>query len=163
MLFTYWGFYGSLNGKQHHCRLQPILHEVFMIVETKLVGRRTPFERRPVELPDGPHTLRGLLTYLVETEVAAYQKRQDTVGLLHILTEPELQDGAVTGRISVAPQERGGSVNAEEAARTALTAFGDGLYYVFVDERQLMELDEPVTLRPDSTLLLLRLTALAGG
>ena len=134
-----------------------------MIVETKLVGRRTPFERRPVELPDGPHTLRGLLTHLVEVEVAAYQERQGGVGLLRVLTDPELQDAASTGRISVAPQERGGTVSAQNAARTALTAFGDGLYYVFVDERQLMELDEPVTLHPDSTLLLLRLTALAGG
>ena len=134
-----------------------------MIVETKLVGRRTPFERRPVELPDGPHTLRGLLTRLVEIEVAAYQERQDSVGLLRILTEPELQDAAATGRISVAPQERGGNVSAAAATHTALTAFGDGLYYVFVDERQLMALDEPVTLRPDSTLLLLRLSALAGG
>lgn len=90
-----------------------------MIVETKLVGGRTPFERRPVELPGGPHTLRGLLTHLVEVEVAAYQERQGTVGLLRVLTEPELQDAAATGRISVAPQERGGAVNAEEAARSA--------------------------------------------
>ncbi|MFC4456410.1 hypothetical protein [Deinococcus sonorensis] len=134
-----------------------------MIVETKLVGRRTPFERRPVDLPDGTHTLRDLLLHLVEVEVAAYQDRQDRVGLLRLLTEQEVQAGADSGRISVAPQQRGGAVSAETAGRAALTAFGDGLYYVFVDDRQLQQLDEPVTLRPDSTLLLLRLTALAGG
>ncbi|MFC4638150.1 hypothetical protein [Deinococcus hohokamensis] len=134
-----------------------------MIVETKVIGRRTPFERRPIELPDEPHTLRSLLTRLVHQEVQAYQERQASVGLLRVLTQCELQDAAVTGRVSVAPQERSGSVTPEEATRTALTAFGDGLYYVFVDERQITELDEPVTLRPDSTLLLLRLTALAGG
>lgn len=134
-----------------------------MIVETKLLGRRTPFERRSTELPDGPYTLRGLLTHLVEIEVAAYRERQDSVGLLRVLTEPELRDAAATGRISVAPQERGGTVSTEQVVRTALTAFGDGLFYVFVNERQVMALDEPVPLLPDSTLLLLRLTALAGG
>lgn len=134
-----------------------------MIVETKLIGRRTPFERRPIDLPDGPHTLTGLLTHLVEHEVAAYRERQDSVGVLRVLTERELQDAAQTGRVTVAPQERGGDVNTPDAVRTALTAFRDGLYYVFIDERQVTELDDPVTIRPDSTLLIVRLTALAGG
>ncbi|GGJ66783.1 hypothetical protein [Deinococcus aquiradiocola] len=134
-----------------------------MIVETKLLGRRTPFERRPVDLPDHSHTLAGLLTHLVEHEVAAYRERQDSVGVLRVLTEHELQDAAQTGRVTVAPQERGGDVDPQDAVRTALTAFRDGLYYVFVDDCQLRDLHEPVTLRPDSTLLLLRLTALAGG
>jgi len=134
-----------------------------MIVETKVIGRRTPFERRSVELPDEPHTLRSLLTRLVHLEVQSYKERQESVGLLRVLTARELDDAAVTGRVSVAPQERSGLVTPDEAARTALTAFGDGLYYVFVDEQQLTDLDGPVALRPDSTLLLVRLTALAGG
>ena len=134
-----------------------------MIVETKIVGRRTPFERRPTTLPDGPQTLRSLLTHLVHQEVAAYQERQESVGLLRVLTERELTDGAASGKISVAPQERSGTVTPEDATQTALTAYGDGLYYVFVDDQQIEDLDTALTLRPDSTLLLLRLTALAGG
>lgn len=134
-----------------------------MIVETKVVGRRTPFERRPVPLPDGAHTLRSLLTHLVRQEVAAYNERQDRVGLLRVLTEKELSEGAATGVIRVAPQERTAPANADEATQTALRAFGDGLYYVFVDDEQIETLDQPLALRPDSTLLLLRLTALAGG
>lgn len=134
-----------------------------MIVETKIVGRRTPFERRPIELPDGPHTLQSLLTHLVHHEVAAYQERQNSVGILRVLTEKELTDGDTTGKIAVAPQERSGTVSPGEATQTALTAFKDGLYYVFLDDEQLEDLAQPVALRPDSTLLLLRLTALAGG
>lgn len=134
-----------------------------MIVETKIVGRRTPFERRPTPLPDGPQTLQSLLTHLVHQEVAAYQERQDSVGLLRVLTERELVDGTLSGKISLAPQQRGGMVTPEDAAQTALRAFEDGLYYVFVDDQQIQTLDQPLPLRPDSTLLLLRLTALAGG
>ncbi|UBV43054.1 hypothetical protein LAJ19_02180 [Deinococcus taeanensis] len=134
-----------------------------MIVETKLLGRRTPFERRSVPLPDGPHTLESLLTHLVHHEVTAYEDRQNSAGVLRVLTEQELHDSALTGRVSVAPQDRAGTVTPDDATRTALTAFRDGLYYVFLDDRQIRDLSAPVTLRPDSTLLLLRLTALAGG
>lgn len=142
----------------------PTQSEVFfMIVETKIVGRRTPFERRPTPLPDGPQTLRSLLGHLVHQELAAYHARQESVGLLRVLTQQDLSDGAAAGRISVAPQERSGTVTPEDATRTALTAFGDGLYYVFVDDEQIENLDQPLALRADSTLLLLRLTALAGG
>ncbi|GGK29956.1 hypothetical protein GCM10008955_24660 [Deinococcus malanensis] len=134
-----------------------------MLVETKLVGRRTPFEHRTIELPDGPHTLRSLLTHLVGIEVERYRDRQAEVGLLRVLTDPELTQGAAQGRIAIAPQERAGPVELDQAVNTALCAFGDGLYYVFIDDEQVMSLDEPLTLQPDSTLLLLRLTALAGG
>ena len=134
-----------------------------MIVETKIVGRRTPFERRPIELPDGPHTLESLLTQLVHHEVAAYHERQNSVGILRVLTEQEIEGGSTTGKISVAPQERGATVTPEDATQTALTAFKDGLYYVFLDDQQIEDLNQPLKLRPDSTLLLLRLTALAGG
>lgn len=50
----------------------------------------------------------------------------------------------------------------QEAIDTALLAFTDGLYAVFVDDAEISQLDTPVTLRPESTLVLLRLTFLAG-
>ena len=134
-----------------------------MIVETKVVGRRTPFERRPVEIPDGPQTRESLLTHLVGEEVRRYRERQESVGVLRVLTLQELKAGAAAGKITVSPQERGGEVDLGEAVRVALTAFRDGLYYVFVDDEQIEALDRPLSLKPDSTLLLLRLTALAGG
>ncbi len=134
-----------------------------MVIETKMVGRRTPFERRPVVIPEATPTLEGLLTHLVRQEVDAYTQRQDQVGVLRVLTERELQDAATTGRARTAPQDRALPVSPEDAVRTALQAFRDGLYYVFVDEAQVTDLAQTVHLKPDSVLLLLRLTALAGG
>lgn len=134
-----------------------------MIVETKIVGRRTPFEHRPVDLPGTAYTLGELLTHLVTLEVSAYTDRQQRVGLLRVMTEPELGSAAASGRVAVAPQAHSGPADLAEARRVALRAFGDGMYYVFVDDQQIETLDEPLTLRADSTVLLLRLTALAGG
>ena len=134
-----------------------------MFIETKIVGRRTPFERRPIDCPAGPHTLQELIGHLIAHEVAAYHDRQDSHGALRVMTEQQLQDGAAQGRIQIAPQEKSGTVTVTDATHTALRSFQDGLYYVFVDDQQIEHLDQVVTLRDDSTLLLLRLTALAGG
>ena len=134
-----------------------------MIVETKIVGRRTPLERRPLELLGEVATLRGLLEQLVRAEVAGYNGRQAGAGLLRVLTERELEAGAAAGKLSVGPQESARLAEPDEAVRVALLAYNDGMYFVFVDDTQIMTLDEPLTLRPDSTLLLLRLTPLAGG
>jgi hypothetical protein len=134
-----------------------------MIVETKIVGRRTPLERRPLELVGEVTTLRGLLEQLVRAEVDGYNGRQAGAGVLRVLTERELDTGAAAGKVSVGPQESARLAEPDEAVKVALLAYNDGMYFVFVDDLQIMALDEPLTLRPDSTLMLLRLTPLAGG
>jgi len=55
------------------------------------------------------------------------------------------------------------TVTVEEAIRTALLAFSDGLYQVYVDDDPIDELDQPVRIRDRSRLTFLRLVALAGG
>lgn len=45
----------------------------------------------------------------------------------------------------------------------ALEAFEDGLYFVFIDDRQIETLDERVTVGAGSRVRFLRLVALAGG
>ncbi|WP_019010261.1 hypothetical protein [Deinococcus aquatilis] len=134
-----------------------------MIVETKIVGRRIPLERRPLELVSEVENLRGLLEQLVRAEVDGYNGRQASVGVLRVLTERELDAGAAAGKVSVGPQAAAPTADPDEAVAVALRAYGDGMYFVFVDDLQIMTLDEPLSLRPDSTLMLLRLTPLAGG
>ncbi|MFB9993649.1 hypothetical protein ACFFLM_16930 [Deinococcus oregonensis] len=134
-----------------------------MIVETKIVGRRTPLERRPLELVGEVATLRDLLERLVRAEVDGYNGRQASAGVLRVLTERELDAGAAAGKVSVGPQESARLAEPDEAVKVALLAYNDGMYFVFVDDVQIMALDEPLSLRPDSTLMLLRLTPLAGG
>lgn len=165
-----------------------------MIIETKILGRRTSLERRPVELsdivPDSPPndtadktcTLEQLLTMLVQHEVSQYNERQNSViddanagadasdgtgtgkvGLLRVLTEQELSDGAAAGKIQIAPQARAKLADPHEALQVALQGFKDGLYYVFVDDKQIEDLNHALKLREESTVLLLRLVALAGG
>ena len=55
------------------------------------------------------------------------------------------------------------SVDEERAVEAAFSTFRDGLYFVFIDDVQVESLDAPVSLRPESELLFLRLVPLAGG
>jgi len=50
-----------------------------------------------------------------------------------------------------------------DALKTALQAFEDGLYFVFIDRVKIEKLDDKIDLNEKSELMLLRLTALVGG
>jgi hypothetical protein len=78
---------------------------------------------------------------------------------VHVRTEAEVTEGVLRDRIA-----SGGSELDEAAAvATALEAFADGLYLVFIDDEQITELSAPVEIRPTSTPLFVRLVPLAGG
>jgi ribosomal protein S9 len=107
--------------------------------------------------------LRDLITRVVLDEVEAFHERQARRQLLEILTPSEIEQGANQGKVTV---EGGGlqrQVEPQDAVQTALQGFEDGLYLVFVDDRQQATLDELVLLRSDSRVTFVRLVALAGG
>ena len=54
-------------------------------------------------------------------------------------------------------------VNVEDSIATALQAFEDGLYFVFIDDIQQTNLDAEVFPKTNSKIVFLRLTALTGG
>lgn len=136
-------------------------------LEGKVVGQRAAFERVSLALEGTPDTLAALIETLVRAEVAAFNARQADAAREHVLSEGALARGALVGRIvSGGPRSDDADLrraDPDEAVHVARRAFEDGLYFVFVDDAQVHALTDPVRLRPDSTVLLLRLTALAGG
>lgn len=83
--------------------------------------------------------------------------------MVQVLTEPEISQGAATGKVDSGGRGLIQEVDADLAVETALEAFGDGLYFVFIDGSQQSGLDAAVTLRENSTVTFVRLVALAGG
>ncbi|SDT56554.1 hypothetical protein [Jiangella sp. DSM 45060] len=134
-----------------------------MFVETKVVGGRAEFAERNLTLPAGGATLRDLLTELVGVEVDAYERRRADDHVLRVLTPADIAGGMSAGRVTSGGRTVPAAPTPPEAAERALAAFADGLYFVFLDDVQLDDLDAPVAPRPDSRLRLVRLVALAGG
>ncbi len=140
-----------------------------------------------LELPPGPMSARRLIETAVTAEVAAFQARAEEAGLVRVLTEKSLLEslerGAVRpGSAQHAAGEAPGPVAAggaqvkdaavsdaavsdaavSTAVRTALLAFEDGIFKVFVDDDELTS-DGEVEVADGAALLFLRLVPLAGG
>ena len=139
-----------------------------IIVEGKIVGQRRPMFpdwRLPLDErgESDPFTLRSLIERVVREEVRAFQDRREERRFVRAISERDIQAGAEHGKITMGGRKNEPDVDSEDAVGQALLAFEDGLYYVFVDDEQVESLDAPVTLRDESRVTFLRLTALAGG
>ena len=141
-----------------------------MFIETRVVGKRV----RPLDgwaipnLPGlegdggGELTLRALITRIVRSEVRAFEKREQGRRLMRVLTDQQVADGAARGKVDPGGRQPTGPVDEEAAVGAALQGFEDGLYLVILDGEEQRELDKQVYVTPQSRVVFLRLTFLAG-
>jgi hypothetical protein len=140
-----------------------------MTIETRAVGRRRPL-LPSWQLPTPPEpaareeplTLRALITRIVHEEVAAFRQRQADRRFVRVLSEHQLSEGALAGRIDPAAHGNVDKIDAGAAVATALVGFEDGLYLVVIDGTEHRDLDEQVVLGPDTVVTFLRLVMLSG-
>ena len=138
-------------------------------IEAKVVGQRRPLftDYRlplPPDLTDsGRMTLRNLITRIVVNEIEAFRSRQEERRLARVLSPQDIEQGAARGKIESGEREYQQEVDEDRAVGTALQAFEDGLYFVFLDDVQQELLDQTVFVGDDSRVLFVRLVALAGG
>lgn len=133
-------------------------------IEAKVVGQRRPvIGDWSLPVASGPLTLRELIEQVVRAEVAAIRERRSGRRLVRVLSPAQIDAGSAQGKVAPGAQEAEPDTDPETAVATALLAFEDGLYYVFIDSVQQESLDAVVTLRAESRVTFLRLVALAGG
>jgi hypothetical protein len=102
-------------------------------------------------------TARDLIRERVTQEVRAYNERRPE--LFRGLVAPSQAEKDLNGYRLIKPR----AIDAEKQCRLALEAFAQNGFLLLVDDRQVAELDEPLTLRPDSSVVFLKLTPLVGG
>lgn len=136
-----------------------------LTVSGKVIGKTQPlFTNWQLQLEiDNTVTLRDLLTQVVRSEVANFEDRQRQRRFIQVLSPAQISLGVEQGKVDLGGSDLDQAVEVDAAIETALQAFTDGLYFVFLDEQQQGNLDDVVTLRPDSQLLFLRLVPLVGG
>lgn len=132
-----------------------------MHVETRVPGRRRG-GRFEVEIA-GRMTLRALVATLVEDEVAAHERRREDRVLTRVLGPAEIDDGAARGVVDSGGRRGAPAPPVDEALAVAVEAFRDGLWFAFVDDRRIDDLDDEVDVGPTTTVRFVRLVALAGG
>src|SRR5258706_6646542 len=112
-------------------------------IEGKSLGKSRPlFDDWFLPLPPemerggGKMTLRGLITRIVNEEVAAFKDRQEARKTVRALMEKDIQQGLLRGKVDMGGRDLEQEVSSEEAVGSALQSFEDGIYYVFVDDHQ---------------------------
>jgi hypothetical protein len=122
-------------------------------------------------LPPGEVTARQLVEAAVAAELEGFQSRAEEASLVRVLTKKSLDADLARGAVRTggprddagAPAGEPGQVNLADAVDAALLAFGDGLFKVFVGERELTDDGAAVPVTDGAALLFLRLVPLAGG
>jgi hypothetical protein len=135
-------------------------------VRAKVTGHRRGGERDlALALPPGLVTARQIIEAAVAAEVAAYSERAEQASLVRVLTDRALRDDLARGAVRMGDASPPGPPDVAAAVQTALLAFDDGIFKVFVGDTEVgdAEAEGPVELADGADVLFLRLVPLAGG
>ena len=110
-----------------------------------------------------PATLRELLTLLVTASVESYNKRIRTTSRPGPVTEETMDTMAVIGKVSFGMPFGTREADGLKAIETAIQGFEDGLFRIFVNDREIEQLDVPLALADGDAITILRLVMLTGG
>lgn len=116
----------------------------------------------PYELPSPADTLRQLIATLVTDGVESYNQRLKSE-INGSLTAEEIDDLSRVGKISFGIPFGSREADLDNAMETAIQGFEDGLFRVFLGEREIESLDEPLDLHEGDTITMIRLVMLTGG
>lgn len=117
----------------------------------------------PYELRTVPDTLRQLISILVSDSVESYNQRLLAKEETTCLTKDEIDAMSQVGKIGFGIPFGSREANLQDAQETALQGFEDGLYRVFIGEREIESLDAAMELHEEDTITIIRLVMLTGG
>lgn len=132
-------------------------------VTVKSLGKRKPsLAKQATELPETTGTLRQLISNMVTLQVQALEDKKSQIEWLAYLMPEEIESQRAAGKVGFGAVNNEGTPELQQAIETAVLAHEDGLYKVFVNEEEVHQLDEPLTLREGDELVFIRFTMLAG-
>lgn len=132
-------------------------------VTVKSLGKRKPaLTKQATELPETTDTLRQLIGNMVTLQIQALEDKKSQVEWLAYLMPEEIESQGATGKVGFGAVNNEVIPELQQAIETAVLAHEDGLYKVFVNEEEVHQLDEPLTLREGDELVFIRFTMLAG-
>jgi uncharacterized LabA/DUF88 family protein len=144
--------------------LEPKAGELMKIfVSVKQVGKKKAYlSDLCYEIHDSPLTLTELIRLIVTERVKVYNAKTPDSDIVALLTQEDIDAQAQTGKVGFGRRFNSKNADPQKAVDVALLAFTDGLYRVFIDEREIETLDEHLEIREGSKITFIRLTFLSG-
>lgn len=112
-----------------------------------------------IYLEEEPQNVNDLIIGTVKYCLAQFKERAKGQSTL---TEEAISDKASSGKITFDFLYGNTKITENEAIRTALDAFEDGLIALFIDNVRIETLEETISLSDESILTFVKLTMLAG-
>ena len=131
----------------------------------KQLGKKHPIIKQAyleIELGQAPTTLRLLLKAIVQQQVQAYNDRKESPTVLNILSAGQIKEASQEGKVTFGASENTTLAVEETAIETAIQAFEDGLFAIFLGEEQIESLEKLLTFDETTVFSFIRLTFLAG-
>ncbi|OIJ20162.1 hypothetical protein BKP45_10295 [Anaerobacillus alkalidiazotrophicus] len=132
-------------------------------VTMKSVSRRKDYlNRKEFVLKSTPQSLRQLITEIIALNVEQLNEKKLEKPFLHFLTNEEIVIQSSTGKVGFDTKYNENKSDEQEAVNTAIQAFRDGLFKVFLNEKEQEALDIPLLLQDGDEVVFIRLTMLTG-
>lgn len=131
-------------------------------ISAKTIGKRKGYmELVPYELDEGITTVEKLIEAVVSIEVQKFKDRQ-TKSFVGFLNEAAIADQIDSGKVSYGTVYNDKEVNLETAKTVAKQAFMDGIVMLILNDLEVTDIKQTITLLPNDQLTFIRLTFLAG-
>lgn len=132
-----------------------------LYINMKQLGKRKNMVDKVVfSYEKAPESLRELIGETVKLCVADYIDRMDRGEA--VLSEKQIEDMSQIGKIAFGIVYGEKKPDVQKAIETAVQGFEDGLFRVFLGDRELENLDEKVEFAEGNEITFIRLTMLAG-
>lgn len=132
-------------------------------VNLKQLGKkRNKISGQDFYIRNVPSDVRELICEAVHTCVESYNKRFDSKENNIVLSEEDIGDMSEIGKIAFGINYGGRRADEEKALDTALQAYEDGIFRIFLGEHELNDLTESISINEGDSLTFVRLTMLSG-
>jgi len=136
-----------------------------LTISAKQLGRKhAVIDKKQIDIDDiGPNpTVQRLIEAVVEQQVQEYNSKPLEKSLLPFMDQESIDDAAGRGKVGFGSIYNETKADPGAAKRIALQAYTDGLFALFVDNREFTDSKETVSLNPATIITFIRLTFLAG-
>lgn len=127
-----------------------------VLVEDKVVGNKQASQKYQLQLPSERLTVRELITLYVADQVDRFNQTPVDRSSRHQSEEERILN-------PFRPTKHTQRRDCEAECERALAAFGANSIFLLIDGNQVSDLDEVITIKPNTSVSFLRLVPLVGG
>ncbi len=134
-----------------------------IFVSVKQAGKRKEYiTRKELVLDKAPTNLRELISEVVSLNVNEFNNKISGPQIIMYLCDADIENQLKTGKVGFGEHWNPQAADVNKAVETALLAFTDGIFRVFIGDTEVESLDDDISLNENDVLTFIRFTMLAG-